>query len=250
MIDRDSPARACRYIEYMLTTPLVDTYAWNELIFEIDRGVFSPVHSTASAFFAAKIAAIASGKRVLEFGCGCGIIAVAAAYAGATRVVATEINPISVRCANRNVRRLGFADRVTVVETSGTDFDDDDFDVVFSALPYVYTDNVSEYVRRYGPIAYSMFDERYQFQRTVMRYFNERQTSGGELYLGFGIAGDLGMFDRNAAEFSLSPVLVDTQSEDGSDNRFYQMLTALDFLVPHRADTRHRQLANRSSRGA
>jgi methylase of polypeptide subunit release factors len=223
MRDRNSSDRACRYIEYMLGVQGTQEYDWTGLRLRIDRGVFSPVYSTSSAFFAEHASRVSAGSRVLEFGCGCGIVAIAAARAGAIRVVATEINPGSVACARGNIFRHGCADRVTVVETGGTDFPPEEFDIVFSALPYVFTEDVAPYVRRYGPIAYSMFDEGYEFQRMVMG-FVARRAPGATLYLGFGEAGDLDRFYQNAEEFGFRPHEVVREEEDASDNRFYQMV--------------------------
>jgi release factor glutamine methyltransferase len=43
------------------------------------------------------------GSRVLDLGTGCGIGALAAARAGAGTVVATDVDPVAVRCARINV---------------------------------------------------------------------------------------------------------------------------------------------------
>lgn len=54
-------------------------------------------------------------RRVLDFGCGSGILAIAAAKAGRCRVLAVDNDPIAVRVAAENVRRNGVADRVRVL---------------------------------------------------------------------------------------------------------------------------------------
>jgi predicted nicotinamide N-methyase len=48
-----------------------------------------------------------SGKRVLDFASGCGIAAIAAAKAGARSVVASEIDPLSVRAISKNAELNG-----------------------------------------------------------------------------------------------------------------------------------------------
>lgn len=53
---------------------------------------------------------------VLDIGTGTGVLAAVLAQRGAREVVATDINPRAVQCAHENMGRLGFADRVHVVE--------------------------------------------------------------------------------------------------------------------------------------
>lgn len=53
------------------------------------------------------------GKRVLDFGCGSGILAIAAARLGASRVIATDIDPQALEATRENARRNGLAaDRI------------------------------------------------------------------------------------------------------------------------------------------
>ena len=55
---------------------------------------------------------------VLDVGTGSGILAVAAAKLGASRVHAVDIDPLAVEAARETVRRNGVADRVAVEENS------------------------------------------------------------------------------------------------------------------------------------
>jgi ribosomal protein L11 methyltransferase len=62
------------------------------------------------------------GASVLDVGTGSGILAIAAAKLGATRVDAVDIEPVAVRSARENVERNGVADRVTIeVSSAGVD---------------------------------------------------------------------------------------------------------------------------------
>lgn len=47
---------------------------------------------------------IVQGKRVLDFGSGCGIAAIASAKMGASQVIATEIDPVAVRAIELNAQ--------------------------------------------------------------------------------------------------------------------------------------------------
>jgi predicted nicotinamide N-methyase len=69
------------------------------------------------------------GKRVLDFGCGSGVVAVAAALAGAAFVVACDIDPLAraAASANRQLNQVDYA-----VKGDWNDFDDG-FDLVIAA---------------------------------------------------------------------------------------------------------------------
>ena len=45
---------------------------------------------------------LATGKRILDFGSGCGITAIAAAKAGAASVLASDIDPVAIRAITMN----------------------------------------------------------------------------------------------------------------------------------------------------
>ncbi len=48
-----------------------------------------------------------AGKRVLDFGCGSGVVAIAAALAGAREVVACDIDPLALQATAVNAERSG-----------------------------------------------------------------------------------------------------------------------------------------------
>ena len=56
-----------------------------------------------------------TGLDVVDYGCGSGILAIAAAAFGARRVLAIDIDPQALRATAENVRLNGVADRVSVV---------------------------------------------------------------------------------------------------------------------------------------
>ena len=55
------------------------------------------------------------GMEVIDYGCGSGILAVAAAALGARRVIAFDIDPQALRATVENARANGVSDRVCVV---------------------------------------------------------------------------------------------------------------------------------------
>lgn len=76
--------------------------------------VFHPSFFISSERFAAFIDGLdLTGKRVLDVGTGTGILALAAARAGAENVVAADINPNAALNASENAQANGFGARVT-----------------------------------------------------------------------------------------------------------------------------------------
>jgi release factor glutamine methyltransferase len=75
--------------------------------------VFHPRHCLTGEFFAKFVARLdLTGKRVADLGTGTGILALAAARAGAASVVALDINPNAARAAAENARMNGLEHRV------------------------------------------------------------------------------------------------------------------------------------------
>jgi release factor glutamine methyltransferase len=78
--------------------------------------VFHPRYFLTSEYFAGVIGRLdLAGKRVADVGTGSGILALAAARAGATTVVAIDINPNAARTAGENAQANGLGERVTAV---------------------------------------------------------------------------------------------------------------------------------------
>lgn len=82
--------------------------------FTVQPTVFHPRYFRAGEYFADFLRQHdLSGKHVADIGTGSGIIALAAARAGAASVVAVDINPNAARAASENARANGLGDRVS-----------------------------------------------------------------------------------------------------------------------------------------
>src|SRR5699024_10611964 len=80
-------------------------------------GVFSPVRSEYVDLVAeAPMPPVPGGAEAMDLGTGTGVLAAVLARRGAAHVLATDINPRAVACAQENIRRLGLEGRVTVLE--------------------------------------------------------------------------------------------------------------------------------------
>jgi ribosomal protein L11 methyltransferase len=72
--------------------------------------------------------------RVLDLGTGTGILALAAALLGAEKVLAVDLNPLSVKTARRNVRLNGLEGSIEVVKGLAEDFVEETADLVVANL--------------------------------------------------------------------------------------------------------------------
>lgn len=60
-----------------------------------------------------------NGKRVIDFGCGSGILAIAAAKLGASEVVGTDIDPQALQASADNARENGVENAIVLVPAEG-----------------------------------------------------------------------------------------------------------------------------------
>jgi len=100
--------------------------------------VFHPRYFLTSQFFASVIDRLdLKGKRVADVGTGSGILALAAARAGAETVAAIDINPNAVLTAAENARANRFEDRIYTVcsDLFAALPPHEQFDVIISSPP-------------------------------------------------------------------------------------------------------------------
>lgn len=90
----------------------------DELVIELDPGMAfgTGTHPTTVLSVQALEGVITGGERVIDVGCGTGVLSVAAAKLGAGSVLALDIDPVAVASASHNVVLNDVADRVTVRE--------------------------------------------------------------------------------------------------------------------------------------
>lgn len=82
--------------------------------------------------------------RVLEVGCGTGCIACSLAKEAGAQVLATDISPEAVVCAQANVEMLGLEELVEVVECDCVAAIAGSFDCLVSNPPYIPTAELAE----------------------------------------------------------------------------------------------------------
>ncbi len=82
-------------------------------------GVFHPSYYLSSRYFANVLSRRVdfTGKRVLDLGCGSGILSLVAARGGAS-VVSVDVNPEAVRCTQINAAANNLSDRIHAIESN------------------------------------------------------------------------------------------------------------------------------------
>lgn len=110
-----------------------------------------------------------TGTEVLDVGAGSGILSIAALLAGASHVVAVEIDPVAARVLAENIALNGLSDRVDVIVGDAADAlpADTTFPVVFAnIIARILADIAGQISARVGPggalIASGIIEEREQ----------------------------------------------------------------------------------------
>lgn len=131
-------------------------------------------------------AGLARGKKVLDIGTGTGFFALISAAHGATKVVATDINPVSWANAVYNAMLFGYHKTIDVRLVSLQDpgaysvvRGDERFDLIIANPPW---DNNK--ARNIDELTDA--DEGYRFLRSIVAGARDHLTPGGRLLLLFG----------------------------------------------------------------
>lgn len=117
--------------------PFSITYHGQQFLFETTPELFSPKGLDRGTEAMLSTAAFAPGERVLDLGCGCGVVGILAAHiVGAGNVVLTDVDAEAVRISKTNAERNAAAG-VTVLQSDGfRDHQETDFDWILSNPPY------------------------------------------------------------------------------------------------------------------
>jgi methylase of polypeptide subunit release factors len=171
--------------------------------------VFHPRYFLTSEYFAGFIDRLdLNGKSVAEVGTGSGILSLAAARAGATRVVAVDINPNAALSAADNARLNGLAERVSPLCSNlfSAVAPRPLFDVILSSPPSFAGEprDVADRAWHAGP--------GYRDIAKLFAQARERLKPGGCFYILLSSDSDLGLLGRLIAEAGFTARLVGERS--------------------------------------
>ena len=155
--------------------------------------VFHPRFFISSERFAQFIDGLdLAGKRVLDVGTGSGILALAAARAGAESVIAADINPNAALNAAENAHANGFAGRVTALCSNLLTAlaPRPLFDVILSSPPKHAGEprNLADLGWHAGA--------KYRYISALFDQSRERLKPGGRMYVMVSSDSDLDLFGR------------------------------------------------------
>jgi release factor glutamine methyltransferase len=148
----------------------------------VHPNVWSPRYDWSSLFYVENMCDVA-GRSFLEIGSGTGVISVFAAKAGATRVVAVDINPDAVKNTAANFDRHDVRNG-TALLSNGFDKVTGHFDVVTWNAPY-HGSKPNDMLER------GCADEGYRDIRAFFAKVGDYLTPGGLVVFGFSESGDL-----------------------------------------------------------
>lgn len=108
----------------------------DDMVIEIDPGLAfgTGQHPTTRICLHEMQDRLRAGDRVLDFGCGSGILSIAAAKLGAGEVLGIDCDPAAIRVAVENVARNEVSDRVALRELDNLDDLEAGFDLVLANI--------------------------------------------------------------------------------------------------------------------
>ena len=104
---------------------------------ETQPGLFSPGHADRGTLAMLSCARFEPGLRVMDLGCGCGIVGILAArICGEDNVLLSDIDPLAVEVSRRNAARNGVPGARVVCSDGFSQVDETGFDLILSNPPY------------------------------------------------------------------------------------------------------------------
>jgi methylase of polypeptide subunit release factors len=153
-------------------------------------GVFAPTRGEYVDLVADELARVDAPATAFDIGTGTGVLAALLVRHGVGHVVATDNAPRAAVCAADNVRRLGLADRVTVVETDL--FPPGRAELVVCNPPWLPVTPAS-------PLDTGVYDQGGRMLARFLRDLPDHLTPGGEAWLVLSnLAELLGLRTRDA----------------------------------------------------
>jgi methylase of polypeptide subunit release factors len=139
-------------------------------------------------------------KKILEIGTGSGLVSLCCIQAGASEVVATDVNVNAIECARLNAERLGFASKLTVklVDTKNAKAfavipTEERFDLIISNPPW-------EEGRPQSIDQYALYDPNFELMKSLLLEARSHLNPGGALYLAYGCKTAIELLEKLSDE--------------------------------------------------
>ena len=149
---------------------------------ELIRGVFPGTLTAATEVMATNLP-YPKGGRLLEIGCGAGVISVTAALSGVDNVVALDIVPDAITNTLRNAARHGVDHQIDarLSDVYSALHSSEEFDVIFWNVPWTFVPN--DFPMR-TDLHRAVFDPDYDGQRRLIHGAMNYLAPGGRLLIG------------------------------------------------------------------
>ncbi len=142
-----------RFGERIVVVPSWRAYAPEprDVVLTLDPGMAfgTGQHETTRMCLEALERVVAAGARVLDVGCGSGILSIAAAALGAREAVAVDVDDVCVRVTKENARLNGLGDAVTVI--AGSLGDDWPFETAAARFDVVVANIIAPVIMALAP---------------------------------------------------------------------------------------------------
>lgn len=147
--------------------------------------------------------------HVLEIGTGSGLLSLCCLSAGASRVVATDLNPAAVDNVRENARELGGLERLDARLVPRRDPSawsvigaDETFDLIISNPPW-------EDERPQSVEEFALYDPGFQLLQSLLGGARRHLRPGGRMWLAYGCRTAIQTVQQTAAELGLECALLD-----------------------------------------
>lgn len=156
---------------------------------------------------------------MLEIGPGTGAISITAAYKGAKKILAVDINPDAVRNTQANIDLHHMKDKVEV--RRGNLYEpvqpDERFDTIFWNTPFGFVE-----ANAVPDLEKAVYDPNYKSTETFIKGAQQHLKEGGRVLIGFSTTlGKLDLLEKFAADAGLSlRLLYETGSEETHPVKF------------------------------
>jgi release factor glutamine methyltransferase len=154
----------------------------------VQPNVFSPRFSR-SAEFLMSVWRIPAGGRVLDVGCGCGVLGIGALREGASSLTAVDINPAAVENTRQNLKRLDLSSRSEVILSDAFTEVEGTYDMIVANPPF-WDSPAQDNLER------SCFDEDYRFLRQLISGARRHARPDCRFWIAFSDQGDYGLIVR------------------------------------------------------
>ena len=116
---------------------IVVEFGGHRLELETRPGLFSPERADRGTLAMLSCARFEPGMRVMDLGCGCGLVGILAALeCGEANVMLSDIDPLAVETARRNAARNGVPGVKIALSDGFSAIDETGFDLILSNPPY------------------------------------------------------------------------------------------------------------------